>query len=102
VCSVPSLALVGCTGICPASAADGQPIRGERERQAIYEVVRAHLMGTSVQQQQLVAAGAGRVGPLHGEAGEVGGGAAPSAGGSGHDTHQQSILRALSGKWKFG
>lgn len=76
---------------------NGQPIRSERDRKAIYEVVKAHLMGTSVQQQALLAAASGAAGP----AGSAPLGM-PAVGGSLHDPQQQSILRALSGKWKFG
>ena len=67
--------------------ADGQPIRSERDRKAIYEVVKAHLMGTSVQQQALLAAASGAAGP----AGSAPLGM-PAVGGSLHDPQQQSIL----------
>jgi hypothetical protein len=80
----------------------------EGERKAIYEVVKSHLMGTSAQQQQLAAAGAGSYLAVGASAGSSSGGGTSSSGmvmpvGVGvHDTQQQSLLRALSGKWKFG
>lgn len=82
---------------------NGQPIRSDRDKKAIYEVVKAHLMGTSVQQQALLAAasGTGGSGELYGPAGGAAVGV-PAVAGSLHDPQQQSILRALSGKWKFG
>ena len=91
----------------PRPAADGQPVSGERDKKAIYDVVKAHLMGTSVQQQAMAAAGAGSYDALYGspaggEGGGEGGLEAHPVGGTLHDPQQQSILRALSGKWKFG
>ena len=94
---------------CPCPA-DGQPIRGERDKKAIYDVVKAHLLGTSVAQQQLLAAasgaGAGAGGaPLAaaGAAGLLSGGSAAlgvPTGSSLQDAGQHSLLRALSGKWR--
>lgn len=86
---------------------NGQPVSGERDKKAIYDVVKAHLMGTSVQQQAMAAAGAGSYDALYGspaggEGGGEGGLEAHPVGGTLHDPQQQSILRALSGKWKFG
>lgn len=91
---------------------NGQPIPNEQTKKAIYDVVQAHLMGTSVVQQQLAAAGAGAsgYGTLYAASGAVEGGGSSSsfegppggAGSSVHDPQQQSLLRALSGKWKFG
>ncbi|KAL4458483.1 hypothetical protein ABPG75_013348 [Micractinium tetrahymenae] len=88
---------------------NGKPICSERDKKAIYDVVKAHLMGTSVQQQQLAAAGAGSYAPPFngiasaGRADAAGGPAGSSTAGSSlSDPQQQSILRALSGKWKFG
>ena len=84
----------------------------EGERKAIYEVVKSHLMGTSQQQQQLAAAGAGSYPSTgasagSGSGGSISGGSSMAVSGGGsmhsmHDTQQQSLLRALSGKWKFG
>lgn len=73
--------------------ADGQPIRSDRDKKAIYEVVKAHLMGTSVQQQALLAAasGTGGSGELYGPAGGAAVGV-PAVAGSLHDPQQQSIL----------
>ncbi|KAL4855006.1 ACT domain-containing protein ACR10 [Chlorella vulgaris] len=80
----------------------GQPVRSERDKRAIYEVVKSHLMGTSLQQQQLAAAGAGSFEAVRG-GGEPGSmESLHSTGSSVHDPQQQSLLRALSGKWKFG
>lgn len=69
--------------------ADGQPIRSDRDKKAIYEVVKAHLMGTSVQQQALLAAASGAAGLGTAGSGELG---VPAVGGSLHDPQQQSIL----------
>lgn len=86
--------------------ADGQAIRGEREKKAIYDVVKAHLLGTSVAQQQLLAAASGAAGagpPLAGAASVLSGGGAAlgaPAGSSQQDAGQHSLLRALSGKWR--
>lgn len=88
--------------------ADGQPIRGEREKKALYDVVKAHLMGTSAAQQQLLlaASGGGAFGPAAGPFAAAGGErlatCSPSMGTSVGDPQQQSLLRALSGRWKFG
>ncbi|KAI3435844.1 hypothetical protein D9Q98_001902 [Chlorella vulgaris] len=80
----------------------GQPVSSERDKRAIYEVVKSHLMGTSLQQQQLAAAGAGSFEGVRG-GGEPGSmESLHSTGSSVHDPQQQSLLRALSGKWKFG
>lgn len=98
----------------PQTRADGQPIRSDRDKRAIYDVVQGHLLGTSVAQQQLLAAASGGAGfgPPYTPAGASGYGApgmlsgvssalgVPTPGSSLHDPQQQSILRALSGKWK--
>ena len=98
-----------CCRCCCLTRADGQPVCSEGERKAIYEVVKSHLMGTSREQQQLAAAGAGSYLSTGASAGSGSGGSIPGGsgmavpvGGSLQDTQHQSLLRALSGKWKFG
>lgn len=81
---------------------NGKPVDSDRDKKAIYEVVKAHLMGTSVQQQQLAAAGVGSCVPPYSTAGGGAGGGSRPGSGESHNAQQQSLLRALSGKWKIG
>jgi hypothetical protein len=92
---------VGHIHLCAFLVAGGQPVSSERDKRAIYEVVKSHLMGTSLQQQQLAAAGAGSFEGVRG-GGEPSMESLHSTGSSVHDPQQQSLLHALSGKWKFG
>ena len=121
-----------------SATADGQPIRRESDKKAIYEVVRAHLMGTATQQKTLAAVAGGGGGGASasslyaagGSGGALGsgvskgkgsepsfalssgaiqfgngGGDSGGAGGGGglaDSAQHQTLLRALSGKWKFG
>ena len=86
--------------------AGGQPIGSERERKAIYEVVKAHLMGTSTlqqQQQQLAAVAGAPLLPAH----QLGGVqhtfyGGPEAATTATQVADTSILRNLSAKWRFG
>ncbi|PSC71312.1 ACT domain-containing ACR9-like [Micractinium conductrix] len=82
----------------------GQPVSGDRDKKAIYDVVKAHLMGTSVQQQQLAATAAGSLYAATGGGGLSGApfssaASAPLPAGPGGE-QQSNLLRALSGKWK--
>jgi hypothetical protein len=71
------------------ACADRSPIRSEKDRRAVYEVVRAHLLGLSVDPPELAGGGAAAPPALSSSAAEG-------------EAADGSILRSLSQGWKFG
>lgn len=87
-------------------AQSGQPVRSESDKKVIYEVVKAHLMGTPVRNpaQQGLPAGQQQAQQGRAAGAGAGGGLVPqtmrSAGQA--PVENAGILRSLSSKWKFG